>query len=121
MDEATTGDGDSASTACAALLLAVERGHTHKLLPREAGRFVALRHADTMPDARIDAFLVVRDSDYSWQLGFVREGLGIWLQINRYIASSLESESRDTRSVDVTESAAGAERRNTALVQHAFD
>lgn len=61
MQEATTGDGRPAPTAYAALLLAAERGYTHELFLRESGFFVTLRHADTMPDARIDAFLVVRD------------------------------------------------------------
>ncbi|MBF5008635.1 hypothetical protein [Burkholderia pseudomultivorans] len=50
---------------------------THELFLREAGFFVTLRHADTMPDVRIDAFLVVRDGGYSFLLGFVRESLGI--------------------------------------------
>jgi hypothetical protein len=54
-------------------------------------------------------------------LGFVREGLGIRLLFNCYIASSLERELRDTHTVDVIECAAGAERRYTVSLQHAFD
>ena len=70
-------NGCPAPTAYAALLLAAERGYTHELFLRETGFFVTLRHADTMPDVRIDAFLVVRDGGYSFLLGFVRESLGI--------------------------------------------
>ncbi|RQY93838.1 hypothetical protein DF016_10910 [Burkholderia stagnalis] len=121
MDEATTGDGRPAPTAYAALLLAAERGYTHELFLRETGFFVTLRHADTMPDARIDAFLVVRDGGYPFLLGFVRESLGIRLRFNCYIASSLEGELRETRSVEVVEWAAGAERRYTVPLRHAFD
>ncbi|HDR9757873.1 TPA: hypothetical protein QDC44_001997 [Burkholderia cepacia ATCC 25416] len=121
MQEATTGDGRPAPTAYAALLLAAERGYTHELALREAGFFVTLRHADTMPNRQIDAFLVVNDGGYPFLLGFVREGLGIQLLFNCYIASSLERELRDTHTVDVIECAAGTERRYTVPLQHAFD
>ncbi|RQT02076.1 hypothetical protein DF035_15285 [Burkholderia contaminans] len=80
-----------------------------------------MRHADTMPDVRVDAFLVVRDSGSPFLLGFVRESLGIRLLFNCYFASSLERELRETRSVEVVEWAAGVERRYTVPQQHAFD
>ncbi|WP_322080114.1 hypothetical protein [Burkholderia cenocepacia] len=121
MHEANTSDGRPAPTAYAALLLAAERGYTHELFLREAGFFVTLRHADTMPDARIDAFLVVNDGGYPFLLGFVREGLGIRLLFNCYIACSLERELRDTRSVEVVEHAAGEQRAYAAPLLHAFD
>ncbi|WJN72110.1 hypothetical protein [Burkholderia anthina] len=121
MQEATTGDGRPAPTAYAALLLATERGYTHELFLRATGFFVTLRHADTMPDARIDAFLVVRDGGYPFLLAFVREDRGIRLRFNCYIASRLEGELRDTHRVEVIECAASAHRRYTVPLQHAFD
>ncbi|WP_081472783.1 hypothetical protein [Burkholderia ambifaria] len=75
----------------------------------EARFFVTLRHADTMPDARIDVFLVVRDGGCPFLLGFVREGLGIRLLFYCYIACGLKRELRDTRAVEVVEHAAGEE------------
>ncbi|PCE30219.1 hypothetical protein BZL54_21235 [Burkholderia ubonensis subsp. mesacidophila] len=88
---------------------------------REAGFFVTLRYADAMPDRQIDAFLVVNDGGYPFLLGFVREGLGIQLRFNCYIAGSLERELRDTRNVELVEHAASAERRYAVPLLHAFD
>ncbi|WP_171983948.1 hypothetical protein [Burkholderia cenocepacia] len=51
----------------------------------------------------------------------MREGLGIQLVFNCYIACSLEGELRDTHSVEVIECAAGAERRYAVPLQRAFD
>ncbi|MDR8032098.1 hypothetical protein [Burkholderia cenocepacia] len=58
---------------------------------------------------------------YPFLLAFVREGFGIRLRFNCYIASRLEGELRDTDRVEVIECAASAHRRFTVPLQHAFD
>lgn len=74
-----------------------------------------------MPDARIDAFRVVRDGRYPFLLGSVRERPGIRLRFNCSIASNLEGALRDAHCVAVIECAAGAERRYSVALQHAVD
>lgn len=103
------------------MLLAIERGYTHVLLLREAGFFVTLKHADKMPDIRIDAFLAVNDGGYPFLLGFARGSLGIRLVFNCYIHASLSRDLHDVREVEVIEIAEGVERKYQAELLHSFD
>ncbi|CAB3754087.1 hypothetical protein LMG29542_02244 [Paraburkholderia humisilvae] len=99
----------------------MERGYKHELFLREAGFFVTLKHADSMPDTRIDAFLAVNDGGYPFLLGFVREGLGIRLVFNCYIHASLSRELQGVREVEVVEIAQGVERKYRTELLHSFD
>lgn len=82
---------------------------------------VTLKHAKTMPETKIAAFLVVNDGGYPFLLGFVRETCCIRILFNYYVHPNLARDLRDARTVDVVEKAADNERAYQVELLHSFD
>lgn len=118
---ATTSAGDTVTVSHAEAMQAELLGHSTEYIVSDTEFKVTLAHTRSMPERRLDAFVVVNDGGYPFLLGFARRSFGVEVVHNTYINPLLEQDLKTIRSVSVKEIASEEAREYTVPLLHSFE